>query len=443
MVNKRMKLVQCFRKPEVDYKDPSSEGKDALFYNTFRNGFLSAVAMSYNFHLPLILSPADVWLVVLQGFRMHLDKNPDKEFVKLAFQKLDKLGGHVKQKMKVKDEKLHPYVHKIEHSKFEALLQGLLDKTAKKLWNEKHAGTDFSPGSDFASAPKQLPEVQSPSEVFEFNMTSEYEVRLDKEKGLRKAAADQGLDFEETEGDKEEMQRLEGESRRQKALHRMVFQATALQTARMPLEQSTQQQNCSIPKVRFLGTLLDWKTLKRKITYLDRFGCHRWLDALLPVINKFIAAIEKDEVDKGFWENIYSVVPTKTATSDNKVHGWVCNFFPFSGLEETDNFHSKSIMKKMFRERGSEVKKNMFDEGDFPRGLSSLPLKVNDSEFLLFSGFLGVEFHNEVVDPNYPEEPLQYVKPAVGWALYEEDASIKSNLPKVSIAADTAGALFK
>jgi len=45
------------------------------------------------------------------------------------------------------------------------------------------------------------------------------------------------------------------------------------------------------------------------LTYFDRYGCHQWLDMLLPIINKFIAAIEDGEVDKDFWKACYSVVP--------------------------------------------------------------------------------------------------------------------------------------
>ena len=59
-----------------------------------------------------------------------------------------------------------------------------------------------------------------------------------------------------------------------------------------------EKTNCGIPKVRFLGTLSDWKNLKKKILYLDRFGCHKWLDVILPIINKFIEAIQKGVVDE-------------------------------------------------------------------------------------------------------------------------------------------------
>lgn len=77
----------------------------------------------------------------------------------------------------------------------------------------------------------------------------------------------------------------------------------------MVLKEDKERSNCEIPKVRLLGTLDDWKTLVKKVLYFDRFGCHKWLDQLLPVLNKIIAAIEHDEVDKVFWNKIYSTVP--------------------------------------------------------------------------------------------------------------------------------------
>ena len=92
-----------------------------------------------------------------------------------------------------------------------------------------------------------------------------------------------------------------------------------------------EKQNCGIPKVKFLGTLSDWKNLKKKILYLDRFGMHKWLDVLLPIINKFIEAIQKGVVDEEFWAKAYTVLPTSSANSGNKVNGWICNFFPYIG----------------------------------------------------------------------------------------------------------------
>jgi len=76
-----MKLTKCYLKPEYNYKVGGiPEAKEKVFYNTVRNGFVAAIAMSYNYHVPLILSPSDIWIVVLQGLRVHMNQQKDKAF---------------------------------------------------------------------------------------------------------------------------------------------------------------------------------------------------------------------------------------------------------------------------------------------------------------------------------------------------------------------------
>ena len=86
-------------------------------------------------------------------------------------------------------------------------------------------------------------------------------------------------------------------------------------------------------------------------------------------------------------------------------------------------------MKKLFRERGKNVHTFMMDEDDFPQGHNVVPMVINKKPYSLVSGILGVEFRNEVIDPKYPEDLWQFVKPAVGWALYQEDPSLKPKGP--------------
>lgn len=96
----------------------------------------------------------------------------------------------------------------------------------------------------------------------------------------------------------------------------------------------------------------------------------------------------------------------------------------------------------MFKERGTTVVPYMLDEEEFYRGVSASTLTINKKQYLYVSGFLGVEFETVVPDPKYPDEVLQAVKPAVGWTVYEEDPSLAAE-KRVSLAADTGGALFK
>jgi len=86
--------------------------------------------------------------------------------------------------------------------------------------------------------------------------------------------------------------------------------------------------------------------------YLDRYGCHKWLNALLPVINKFIEAVQFGTADKAFWGKCYEINPTKSITASDKVWGWICNFFPYIGGERREQFASMPGIKKIFMERG-------------------------------------------------------------------------------------------
>ena len=97
----------------------------------------------------------------------------------------------------------------------------------------------------------------------------------------------------------------------------------------------------------------------------------------------------------------------------------------------------------MFRERYTDYKKSTLHENDFYRGITSSQITINKKEYTLASGILGCEFYNEVIDPKYPDDFLQYVKPAVGWALYAEDPDKPKVPERVFIAADTAGDIFK
>ena len=93
MLNKSMKLKKNFQLPGLTAEEVGKlkiEQKEK-FMNTTRNGFVSALAISYNYHVPLILSPNDIWLTVMQGFRFHLDVHADKSYIQNAFKDIPKL----------------------------------------------------------------------------------------------------------------------------------------------------------------------------------------------------------------------------------------------------------------------------------------------------------------------------------------------------------------
>ena len=69
----------CFKAPE-----------GARLRYTKQHSFLETFMLSYIHHLPLCLSPDDVWTVVLQGFGLHMEKHAEalrKKFVDFEGQK--------------------------------------------------------------------------------------------------------------------------------------------------------------------------------------------------------------------------------------------------------------------------------------------------------------------------------------------------------------------
>jgi hypothetical protein len=86
-------LRQTLKKDQLEQLE--KEGKkcnfDKVYMNTRRNGFISAMAMCWNYHLPLILDPNDIWLAVLQGFRVHLMFRHNTSYITSTFKDLDKI----------------------------------------------------------------------------------------------------------------------------------------------------------------------------------------------------------------------------------------------------------------------------------------------------------------------------------------------------------------
>lgn len=163
-----------------------------MFFSTYRNGFVSAIAMSYNFHLPLILSPTDLWLVILQGFRTHLTLNKDKEYIKLAFQDMESIQESVAKHMQFEDKELGDNLAECDDATFERVLFKHLDEANKQIWNSRHANSEFSLNSTMGVA-SSLCQIDYLSEMFQYQRSSEYDLKM----GVKAAREKQAEEAEE------------------------------------------------------------------------------------------------------------------------------------------------------------------------------------------------------------------------------------------------------
>jgi len=97
---------------------------------------------------------------------------------------------------------------------------------------------------------------------------------------------------------------------------------------------------CGITKVHFMGSLQDWESVVAKTKNLGKYavdvGWTRYIEGLLPVLNKFVDTY-KDEVDVEWWNKIMDFTQGRLGSGGQKtpyVSGWILNFFyGFTGLK--------------------------------------------------------------------------------------------------------------
>lgn len=55
------------------------------------------------------------------------------------------------------------------------------------------------------------------------------------------------------------------------------------------------------------GTPQDWKQLRANVAGLGKYQLEWWIDKLLPIIDKFVAAVD-GESDADFWNSVGKIV---------------------------------------------------------------------------------------------------------------------------------------
>jgi hypothetical protein len=170
---------------------------------------------------------------------------------------------------------------------------------------------------------------------------------------------------------------------------------------------------CGIPRVILEGTTEDWVDLAARVEGLGAFDLKWWTDALLPVLNKFVAAAS-GEVDAAFWNTIYAET---NGSGGPYVSGWITSFFPYlmSGnrreskrnwlFEDGDEWLRKIVAGNLVKRRISN--------GNIPNGDTKVPfvwkLMGVRKEMEFAAGFVGIQ----------QDEQTLALRPAIGWAVYE------------------------
>jgi hypothetical protein len=159
---------------------------------------------------------------------------------------------------------------------------------------------------------------------------------------------------------------------------------------------------CGIPRIELLGTADDWRLLRAKAEGLKQFEkpgesasgelAHfsRWLAALLPALDQFVAAAEGRPA-VAFWGSVCNLCGLSGMVG-SPVTGWVSVFFPYLGSDSLspngridawvkcferakERGVERALREAMEREPGDGLMAGVF-LNDFPSGLSSAPVRV-------------------------------------------------------------------
>jgi hypothetical protein len=82
---------------------------------------------------------------------------------------------------------------------------------------------------------------------------------------------------------------------------------------------------CGIPLITLLGTVDDWKSVRRRAGMLSEFGLETWTDVLLPVLDEVVRTAA-GHVDRGFWRSFFRY---ESGSGGAELTGWIHVLFPY------------------------------------------------------------------------------------------------------------------
>lgn len=146
---------------------------------------------------------------------------------------------------------------------------------------------------------------------------------------------------------------------------------------------------CGLSNVTVEGTPEDWGNISDRVRALSELGLKWWTDQLLPVIDQMRLACEgSPEIE--FWESAY-LKHRKGSGGDYDVSGWVNTLFPYlAGRSPGEMKRNKFVDWQANHGSGYPG----VDSDDFPFGMVSAPVKIDDHGTLydckFYGGLVGV-----------------------------------------------------
>jgi hypothetical protein len=181
--------------------------------------------------------------------------------------------------------------------------------------------------------------------------------------------------------------------------------------------------------------LLKEKSESLIVTRMLPSFAERWLSALLPILDKLILTRKGEEIDISFWKSFFKRGEKKGSGACTFISGWINVFFPYHSYskgKDVDVFNKYCVPYSssplyldilsgkeniLQADDDSEELVTGLNINSFPLGLCSVPVtwyKGRDTLSLyLYSGFVGIVEHDD------------YLCPLVGWWI----SHVKGEMP--------------
>ena len=160
---------------------------------------------------------------------------------------------------------------------------------------------------------------------------------------------------------------------------------------------------CGIPEVTLLGTVEDWRSVRRRAQMLSEYELAHWTDVLLPILDRFISTAEgNDEAE--FWQSMFHY---RSGSMGSALTGWIQALFPY--IKTWDKLGPNPHLAD-WKTAWINRARNSAGPGlnQIPSGLSSAPVKVSDErtgethEMRFVGGMFGViESADGVLSPEF------------------------------------------
>lgn len=163
------------------------------------------------------------------------------------------------------------------------------------------------------------------------------------------------------------------------------------------------ETRCGIPSVTLLGTVDDWRSIRRRAALFEGYDLGWWTEALLPACDELVNAAS-GRPDTALWR---SFVKENDVSGGTVITGWINAFFPYL----KDPSRAPTVRNAYMRpDRWNSTWQGAHTD-DFPSGFASAPFVWEyfgqELAMRFVAGFAGVA----------QDERTLAVAPAIGWAV--------------------------